>query len=183
MEKRDDRRKVKWRKQKLFLHYCFILEVCKVIKILLRLFLKHLFPHLFILLPHPLALNNWSVHFSLHSRRTETPAFVSEAHQGRNRAHAQSRIEVQWSTSRTEPSGSVLLEAFPLRLHCPPTLGSQWLCSQCLWNRFYQCASGQILLALQNETGPKKGSLGPPGTNLVPQEQPPDTFVIGSDPH
>lgn len=36
----------------------FILKVCKVIEILLRLFSKHLFPHLFLPLPHPLALNN-----------------------------------------------------------------------------------------------------------------------------
>lgn len=69
----------------------FILKVCKVIKILLRLFSKRLFPHLFLPLPHPLALNNWSVHFSLHGRCTET---ISEAHQGRNREDPQSRVKV-----------------------------------------------------------------------------------------
>lgn len=42
---------------------------------------------------------------------------------------------------------------------------------------------GQILLTLQDEDGPKKGAMGPPGTNQIPQDQPSDTFITDSDPH
>lgn len=103
-----------------------ILRVFRVIKIPLCLFSKNLFPQLFPPLPHPLALNNWSVHFlSPVDALKQMPPSQKPIREG-----APSRARGNDDPSAAAHNTSALsLEAFRLFFRTPPTLCCSCVCS------------------------------------------------------